>query len=657
MEPAVEADHAHGQSQIAKMLQENEIREIVDPLIDLWKKDKGKNVPTYKPAPVDYYPGYITFKKWREDIAIHSVKGVKPVEMLSIKAPCQNDDELAYVLANYAQITLPIPEEFLNTIGRGMHSTNWSISYEEDSQDFVSSGKTLQKYLEEEIAATPLGMAFESWWRFVLPSIKINDSMGVVGIRPWRPENIVDDGNGNLIVAGDTLPEPIPYYYMTDQVLNPLDKPYYLLDTNERSWVEYANKKMQIGFIFDMYDDVNIYRITQTGKYVENKYNIDVYFEHNLGFIPCTRLKGRPAYYQTGEGNKIVWQSQLALVTDILNEAILDNTNLRSIKASSTYPQKVMVGNICRNEENYNGVVHRCEGGYILNDNGEGYHKCKSCLGSGLEMRTGPLKTILIKPSSDPLDKGDQIKPSEALSYTQPSTESAVFLREEVTESLNRSKEILHLKNTNAVVKGAEDMTATGMAIDEKAKNAFLSLPVDQIFEIGEFVIECAGKMRYGKSFKMPTVQRPVNYDFNSEADYLANIASAQQSGAPPVVIQGYLSKYLKSVYYDDARVARIYDLMIASDRLLSLSQEDINMKLARNLVQPWEVVLHDSARTIIDNLMILDKEFLNQDIEVMKEQFIAAAKALVPPPIAAPRALTPESILSNANAIPPTGA
>jgi hypothetical protein len=630
------------------MLDTTQIEEIVDNLIDLWKKDKGKTVfNTPKPQEVEYYPGYCTFKSWRKAISVHSVKGVVPTELLSKKAPCQSDEELQYVLDNYKQITLPVPEEFLNTIGRGLHSSNWSIQYVEQSAELQQTDNTMQQYLEADIALTPLGMPFESWWRFVLPSIQLNDPMGVLGVKPWQPEKVVEDvETGVQVVAGDVLPEPIPFYYTTDQVMSPLDAPYFLVDTNERSWVEYAGKRQKIGFIFELYDDQVIWRITQVGKYIEDTYEITPYYKHGLGYIPATRLKGRPTYYD----NKIVWQSQLTLVVDILDEAILDNTNLRSIKASSTYPQKVMLGNVCRHEVIYDGVPHKCEQGYILNQKGTGYDKCNVCMGSGLQMRTSPLNTILIKPK-DSLDQGDQIKPSEALNFQQPSTESAQFLRSEVIDHLNRSKEILHLKTTNAVVKGAEDMTATGMAIDEKAKNAFLSQPVNQIFDTGEFVIKCIGAMRYGDKFGAPTIQRPVTYDFNSEADYLNNIAKAQESGAPPVVIQGYLSKYLKSVYYDDKRVARIYDLMLASDRLLSLSQEEINIKLARNLVEPWEVILHDSARSIIDNLLLTNPGFLELDLIAMKEALIAAAKALVPALPAGQRALTPDQILANANA------
>lgn len=628
---------------------EEEIRKVVDPVIDIWKRENNKifKAPKDSSQPT-YYEGYNEFRKWREDISIHTVKGVKPVAMLSVKAPSQSEEELTFVLAMYKQITLPVSMEFLNTIGRGMHPSNWSIQYQPEPNKNVEGKLTLQHYLEEGMEQTPLKMSYDAWWRSVLPSIKINDSMGVVGFKPAKPEKVVQDASGNNVIAGDSLPETIPYYYSTDQVLNDVDEDYFFLDTRERSEVEYQGKKQKVGFVFEIYDENKIHRIEQTGKYVDFKYVVSTYYDHGLGWVQATRLKGMPTYME----GKIIWQSPFNLVTDILDEAILDNTNLRSIKASSTYPQKVMMGRPCRNEKNYGDRIVKCEDGYMLKSDATGYDKCDRCKGSGQDMVTGPLRTILV-PEKNAMDSTTPMKPTDALDWKQPSTESAEFLRKEVVQSLSHGKEILHLKTTNAVVKGAEDFTATGMAIDDKAKQAFLSQPVDQIFDIGEFGIKCISGQRYGKEFKLPSVQRPVTYDFNTESDYLANIAQAQNSGAPPAIIQSYLQKYLRAVYYDDTRAAKIYDLIIATDRILPLSQTDIQGKVARQLIYPWEVILHDSAKTIIDSMIMEDPGFFEKTVKELIPLLVDKAKALVPVPAASAKALTPESILANANAAP----
>lgn len=624
-----------------------EIPAILEPIIKELKKTPFRLFQSGESKPVlpEYYPEYATFISWRKAIAIHTVKGEVPKEMLSRTAPCQSDDERDYILDNYKQITLPVSYEFLNTIGRGMHDQNWSITYQEDVPLYVNAELTLQTYLEIDIAATPLQMSFEAWWKSVLPSIKINDSMGVVAVKPWRAEATVEM-DGENVIAGDRLPEPIPYYYPCDAVLSGLEDRYFLIDTGRKSVVEYSGKKQSIGLVLELYDEKGIYTISQTGKQIDWEFKDITYYEHELGFTPATRLMGSPCYLS----GRMAWQSPFLLVTDILDEAIIDSGMLRSTKASSTFPQKVMVGNECQFQENHNGVYASCQNGYILNENNDGYHQCSDCKGSGMKQRTGPLKTILVKAKNEEAGQsGDGIKPSEALAYVSPSTETPAFLREEITNYFNQAKEILHLKTTNSVVKGAEDMTATGMAMDEKGKYAFMKPIVDQIFDIGEFLIACMGGMRYRTQFKKPSVQRPVTYDFSSEADHLQQMTMIEQAGGLPVVKQSAAEKYLRAVKYDDQKTGRIYDLIIASDRLLTMSQEVIANKLSRNLVFAWEVVLHDSAFNFIQELIAEDESFLEKDMDEMKQLLIERAKSMTPP-TASVKPLSVESILTKAN-------
>lgn len=617
------------------------IGEIIDPIITIKKKLKSKIKASKKNDP--YFDGYDDFVSWKNQIAVHTVKGVKPVEMISIKAPNQSAEELQYTIDTYKQVTLPVSYDFLATICRGLHDSNWSINYGEEDSTYVDGGLSFQKYLNEDIKNTPLRMSYESWFKYVLPKVKLDDSMGVIAFKPWKMEPTVTDTEGNDVIEGGTLPEPIPFYYSCDRVLNPIDWGYLLIEVNDYSIVQKAGKDVREGVVYELYDDNIIYRIEQTGKIEDWTFEYYEYYRHNLGYIPCIYLQGIPVYRHDGS---LVYQSPFLLVTDILDEVVLDACLLRNVKSSSVYPQKVMIGDACEFRDPESGNV--CMNGYYMDKKGANV-KCGECNGTGLKSRTGALNTISVKGRTS-TDEGDQIKPSDALAYISPSIDTPKFVREEIDRGMLESRSILHIKTTNAVVKGAEDMTATGMVMDEKAKYAFVKTPVDQMFDIFEFGHKTMGLMRYANDYVEVIVQRPMSYDFNTESDYINQIAAAQAAGAPPALINLYVYKFIRSVYYDNEKTARVYDLIMAADTRFVMGYDQINNEVARNILTPWQVTLHDSAINLVANLERANPRFLEQDIQVQIDQLIAEAQRITPTAPATAR-FDPASIIANANA------
>lgn len=626
------------------MIQPTDILALLDPIIEVRKKLKKGELPfTKQGEPIEYFPGYLEFCSWKNAVTNHTVKGKKPLDLIQKRAPNQSQEELQYTVDNFKQITLPVNFDFIATIGRGLHDGNWSIEYQEDATNIKAADMGFKKYLDVDMTKTPLKMSFDNYMKYVFPQTNINDSQGVVAYKPYREEVTVLDDEGNEVIAGDALPEPIPYYYSVERVLNDLDLGYALIETNRYSIVEKGNKPVREGVVYELYDDVNIWVIEQKGKAHEWQFAEPVlYFQHNLGFLPVKYMGGTAVYFYDGQ---LVYQSPFLTVTDILDDVLLDGCMLRGSKASCVYPQKVMIGNDCQFvDENH----ERCVNGSIWNKDHTAVYRCTECNGTGQTPRTGPTNTLFVKVKSSS-DDGDGIKPTEALAYISPSVDTPKFMRDEIDKGIMSALAILHLKTTNTVVQGAEDMTATGMVMDEKAKYSFIKPIVDLNFEHREFGMKCMGGMRYRGDFKMPFINKPISYDFNSEADYLLQISTMQQANVPPAIISPYVYKYLQAIFYDNPRTAKAYDLIIAADRLFTMTKDQISSELPRNLIQPWEVVLHDSALTFVHDLERTDPKFLDQDMQAMIDQLVAHAQSKTPATQVAPR-LNPATILANAN-------
>jgi hypothetical protein len=66
---------------------------------------------------------------------------------------------------------------------------------------------------------------------------------------------------------------------------------------------------------------------------------------------------------------------------------------------------------------------------------------------------------------------------------------------------------------------------------------------------------------------------------------------------------------------------------MINTDRLLVLSGDEVMLRQAKGLAERWEVILHDSFMSFVDQMIALEPDFLTQPFEVQKTKIIDMAK------------------------------
>ena len=188
---------------------------------------------------------------------------------------------------------------------------------------------------------------------------------------------------------------------------------------------------------------------------------------------------------------------------------------------------------------------------------------------------------MLLKPKTR-LEDGDSTFTQKPLEYISPSVTTLEFLENKIAKDELKARSILHLQTSNSVVKGTENMTATGMSLDMKALYAFVKTISDQTFHIWEFISEAIGYMRYGTDFRKPKFTYPTTFDFVTESDIIAQLKAAVDGGLPPLVIYSIIYRYLQTLYFNDAITASIFNLIVRTDRLLTLGNEEVALKVAR---------------------------------------------------------------------------
>lgn len=593
-----------------------DIQKKFSPIIEVLKTNK-KSIYGKDDKLPEYYTGYSESVRQYERISIHADEGVFPYELFKHRSPNQTDQEFSWIRNNYKQITLPVFLDYQNTRGRAWHNSNWSIAYELEDKKFEN--QYFRDYVENEL---PEYGSLLSFVTDIMPTLKAKDPNGVLVVKPDEyeyKEGKDEDGNPILILDDQALLNPTVYYYPCKQVVYFKEDDLAIIEIDEKSSVEYAGRNQMMGNIYEAHTSDAIYKIIQVGKYVEYTFEIKVELVHNWGQMLVNRLGGIPKLIN----NKLFYESPFIYAVDNLDLAVLDSANLVASKAKCVYPVRVMVGSECDFTEGNN----RCNDGKIYYDsNGVNTEKtCPKCNGSGLKNRISPMGDLLWNPDGLADSQG---KGMEIMKYVSPETHTLDFLKLEISDNIQRAKNILHLTTTESQSNG-KDTTATFDAIENKALMAFVKSIAEQEFDLYEWLLDAIGWVRYGTDYKKPNIIRPITFDFTTEKDYLELLKYARESGASPVVIRQILIKYITSIYFTNKNSSDAFTLLMSVDTIMEKSSEEVDMLLAQGINSKYQVIIHNSGINIIQDLFTLNPGFFELSFEVQKEQVIAEAKKM----------------------------
>lgn len=579
------------------MLKEKEVKALIDNLTSVLKPLIYKK-PEERKLDAEFYTGYRLAVEYAERTRTHAEIGGFPERLFIENAPNESPDEKKFIKGNYKQTTLPVYMDYHQTLSSMFNDNDWYVEFtpdEEKYQDF-----SMQKYFETGIRQFG---SLENYFKSSVLHIRDIDANGVLAVKPWRVLKTELTGESTTITDQE-LYEPQPYYYRCDQVVGKEYDKYFLILLDEKSIVSYGSEKRQSGFIFELYDDQNIWRITQKGKAEDFKFDYQIYFNHREGVIPCTELKGIPQLIS----NYVVYQPKFLYACDLLDISLVAEQYLRAVHANVCFPYRVMLVDDC--EAPYtdgNGTITHCINGYVYDSSLGDTIKCPTCKGFGTKSRVTRTGQLGIKQSSL-IKQGDSPQSiANAMYYVTPGVEPLKFTVEYIDKTTGQARSVLHLKTSSGKVQpNANGDTAIGDSLDQKARVAFIKPEAYQVFNLFQWTTDRTGWQRYAEDYKPVYFKYPNNFDTVSDTDILNRISTLQQANAPTVLIEAEIDKYIQSLYFNEKDAQDRYMLIAKTDRLFFLSQSDISLKLngKNQTVDKWESILHDSSSALVDALV-----------------------------------------------------
>lgn len=119
-------------------------------------------------------------------------------------------------------------------------------------------------------------------------------------------------------------------------------------------------------------------------------------------------------------------------------------------------------------------------------------------------------------------------------------------------------------------------------------------------------------------------------FDFKTPEDYLFDISEAIKNNLPPSFIQAILMQYINSFYGDSSKSTEIFRVVVNADRLFGLSQDEINVKMAKGTIDKWEDILHSSILYFINELVLAEKDWYLKPMETKIAELQTKAKETV---------------------------
>lgn len=571
-----------------------------------------------------YTPVYIPSVKHADHLAIH-IDGEFPLDQFLKTAPNQTAEELKYQIDIYKPITESTVSKTWSAIAPIFNPMNFSIEWDK----VVIAGTKFndfppQNYFDENYPEFGSLLYFFS---NIELKFTIKDPNAVLAVKPRNIE-IQNDRNEDDINDDSLLVEPVTVIYPSLQKIEFKSDNYCLVELSEKSVVIKNGEKERIGFIYEFYDTVNIWRIEQTGEADDDVYTIEIEYNHNWEMLPVWELGGNPVLVD----GWLMYKSFYSPALPYLDGVIYDYNLLQISKVKHAYPT----------HWKYVPKCNACDGRGQIND-GEsetGKSSCDVCKGIGYIK--SPLRDYEM-PIEGKFDPSTQL-PNPPIGFVEPKTDILKFQREEVDKGNRDALEYLNIMIAGDAATGTE--TATGKLIDREEKHSFIMAISANEFRKLKGVINATGHMRYNiigtngtpeENFVAPPINEPMNFGIRSESELVQEIKTAREAGDKNG-LKKLLREYYKLRFGNNSKAEKITNVIFFTDRVIDFTDEQVNIALATGRIAHYEAIVHDSIEVLLNQLEMAGTIDIEEDsLEDIKAAIVEAAKLLskeIKPPI-----------------------
>lgn len=560
-------------------------------------EQKKKSHKNYVP---DFYPTYRECVDMAERLRIHSDYDAFPEKLFREKAPNELPHEFNYRKAIYRPITVPYFHKAINIASRVWNRQNYEVVFDDAAQG---------AYFKEQY---PRFGSLENYFQQIVTFETLTDPNAVMAIMPI---NLQYYENGDFNDSVEVT--PVAYCFKSKRIWAWKDEEYAVIKADHKSMVQVGNngKEEEEGLVFYIFDRNEIQIAKQIGKKSDYEFEIELYYRHELGFLPCKRLGG----ISVQESGDYYFQSFYTPAIPALDQAVSDFSTLQMSKFSHAFLQKWEYVDDC----------DTCNGSGEI-EQAIGFEEkvavaCSSCGGSGTRRMFGPMSVYQVQaPNRFTAEAETKINIPPA-GFIDVKHEILDFLNKQVITNIQMAFELLSIDvMNNEKISGRE--TATGKAIDREELYSFLLRFANTVFDDFEFAIDAIGSMRYRDSWKMPSVRYPQNFEMRTDAELTEEIKKGPNFSRAMLAQQ-----YLETRFPIQEMKNAIMKVSVQADPYFNLDPKDVLALVASGVAEKWKAVMHFEIEAIVKALAEENENFLSLPLMEQKALIEQRAKEMTP--------------------------
>lgn len=539
-------------------------------------------------------------KLWASEfdkMSVHT-RGLVPKEIIDKRRPFEPEEIKDFRLENYEAITKDAIDRAITNLQRLFTKSAVDYDYPDELRDYLNLNEFEGLKFWQYIQGEPIRRMIEDpngcliWWPVGEGTVKSNEK---VRVQP----HLVLSKNIN---------------HFTTDVFSWL--------SNEKSEVTTPKGREYIGDVYYIVTQEAFIKLVQVGKHSDKKFEQEIQYTHNLGFLPVIVLGGE----KTGELNQktnqslTYYQSFFSAYTPWANEAIRQFSDHQGTMTTCAFPMREIEQIDCPSG---------CTNGKIWSvEDGKEKEKieCETCNGKGFMLPSSPYG-MLIRPKKN-LRPGETEKSSRPMmDYISPDVNVIKYQGEYWQQLLHKAEKSLNLLFIDEVQSGI------AKSIDREDKDSML----DRIGSnfclnvIANSLIIMNGLRDINSSRDDVKVSLPDTFKVKSENELMTELNELVEKDAPQYLISTVTEEVVRRKYGQNKRLQMISRVLSLIDPYFSYGPAKKQSLLAQGAMSEKAYYFSVHAEIIIKR-MIEDEssDFDSTEIEKIKDAIHAEIQPLL---------------------------
>lgn len=533
-----------------------------------------------------------------EKVKLHSIDRPS-VDMLVKYQPSEPDWAIEYKTKNWRAITKAPFEKIESVIAKVFRASDFVVKFP-DSPNGARNGETLQDYTETKF---PKVKSFLFWFQNIWLRQYLVEPNGVSIVQPLNMDKAVTD-----------YWRPYPMQVEAEDVLY-FDDDFLLVEKEDDKWL-----------LVDKQDFVTITRTKDGNK---AKFNAQVDFTHNLGYVPASFNGGK---IMLDDENNFYYESVVSGVTPYWTQALMEVADKNVSIKQHVHPEKAVYGEdkckVCDGtgrKTHLVGLERRAE-----------TRECVECGGSGIATAvTSPFGIHIIRPP-----RGSELPPPDwaPAKYIQKDISPLEFLDKDVDKLIKQGYAAVcmeQLAEDNAQVQES----GIKKSYDMEQTNLFL-------YNIAVFITQFKlpwfykvfSDYRYGAIgqgmpseaiLKMqPQINTPRRFDIVGVNDLKAQIADLKKAGVSPDIINELEKQLVGKEFSGDQDTISYLTAVIDLDPLRNFNVEDKSLMYASGSIRLEDFAVSSNIQTLVQKAAEMTPNFYDLTTEEKRSRIYELAKS-----------------------------